>query len=69
MTLLFFKATPEKVKGYLWFGVVVIEVIVGAVVGVVGFVQQLYRQRPAERLGHKGVLDGKTRERGGKITH
>lgn len=47
---------PEKVKGYLWFGVVVIKVVEGAVVGVISFVQQLYCQRPAERLGHKGVL-------------
>lgn len=51
------EAKPEKVKGYLWFRVIIIEVIVGAVVGVVGFVQQLYCQRPAERLGHKRVLE------------
>lgn len=51
------KAKPEKVKGYLWFRVIIIKVVVGAVVGVVGFVQQLYCQRPAERLGHKRVLE------------
>lgn len=56
MTLLFLKEKPEKVKGYLRFGVIVIKVIVGAVVGVVGFVQQFYCQRPAERLGHKRML-------------
>lgn len=47
----------EKVKGYLWFRVVVIKVIVGAVVGVAGLVQQLYCQRSAEGLGHEWVLE------------
>lgn len=51
------KAKPEKVKGYLWLRVIIIKVIVGAVVGVVGFVQQLYCHRPAERLGDKRVLE------------
>lgn len=47
------------VKGYLWFRIVIIKVVVGAVVGVVGFVQQLYGQSSAERLGHKRVLEDK----------
>ncbi len=59
---LFLEAKPQKAKGYLWFRVVVIEVVEGAVVGVVGFVQQLYCQRPAERLRHKRVLEDKQRE-------
>ena len=47
----------KKVKGYLWLGVVVVKVVEGAVVGVVGLVQQLDGQRPAERLRHERVLE------------
>lgn len=49
----------EKVKGYLGLRFVVIEVVERGVVGVVGFVQQLNGERPAERLRHKRVLEGK----------
>lgn len=62
ITILVLKAKPERVKGYLWFRVVVIKVVVGAVVGVVCFIQQLDCQRPAEGLRHKGVLEDR-RER------
>lgn len=44
-------------KGYLGLRLVVIEVVVRAVVGVVGLVQQLDRKRPAERLGDERVLE------------
>lgn len=54
--------TQQKVKGYLGFRVVVVKVVEGAVVGVVGFVQQLDGQRPAEGLGHERVL-GTERQR------
>lgn len=53
------KRNLRRVDAYLWLRVVVVKVIVGAVVGVVGFVQQLDRQRPAERLRNERVLDRK----------
>lgn len=51
----------KKVKGYLRFGVVIVKVVEGAVVRVVGFVQQLDRQRPAEGLRHERVLEEQQR--------
>lgn len=52
------------VDAYLWLRVVIVKVIVGAVVRVVGFVQQLDRERPAERLRNERVLDGKRESEG-----
>lgn len=48
-------------RGYLGLRVVVVQVVVGAVVRVAGFVQQLDGQRSAERLGHKRMLQHRTR--------
>lgn len=47
---------------YLRLGVVVVKVVVGAVVGVVGFVQQLNGQSPAQRLRHKRMLQKERRD-------
>lgn len=49
---------------YLRLGLVVVKVVVGAVVGVVGLVQQLDGQRPAERLRNKRVLRTERKEVG-----
>lgn len=49
---------------YLWLRVVIVKVIVGAVVRVVGFVQQLDCQRPAERLRNERVLEGRENQTG-----
>lgn len=51
---------------YLWLGVVVVKVVVGAVVGVVGFVQQFNGQRPAQRLRDEGMLRKERRDVSGR---
>lgn len=58
-TLVFPVDNQEEVKCYLRFRVVIIQVVECAVVRVTGFVQQLDRQRPAERLRHKRMLEDK----------
>lgn len=60
----FEKWNLRTVDAHLWLRVVIVKVIVGAVVRVVGFVQQLDRQRPAERLWNERVLDGKRKSEG-----